>query len=505
MGTVKKNVMASYISQIYLILTSLGVLPLYIKYMGSEAYGLVGFFSMLQAWFVILDLGLTPTISREASRFNAKATSPIEFCNLFNSLRVIFIFVALVGSGIMFISSGLIASKWLSFDSLTGYEVIISIQVMSICVGLRWMTGLYRGIISGFERLVWLSFYTILINTLRFFGVFISMYIFGFTPSTFFVHQLIVAILELAIIYFYAMNLIPKIDGKYSFSLKPIKKLLTFSLTIALTTTIWIFITQIDKFILSGILSLKYYGYFTLAVLIANGVLQISGPISTAIMPRMAKLNAENKHKEMIEVYRQSTKFVSAVSGCVSLSLITIGPLLLKIWTGDYDMPDDTGKILQLYVAGNFLLSISGFAYYLQYSKGNLRYHLIGNIILAILLVPLIIYFANKYGAIGSGYVWLAMNTFYLFIWVAYVHHKIEPGLHLKWIVNDCIKVIAPAIVIVTTVLSYISDINYSLLSRMEGVFVIILVSISISLITIFASSEIRNYLFKNMRPKFKW
>ena len=31
--------------------------PLYIKYMGAEAYGLVGFFTMLQAWFGLLDMG----------------------------------------------------------------------------------------------------------------------------------------------------------------------------------------------------------------------------------------------------------------------------------------------------------------------------------------------------------------------------------------------------------------------------------------------------------------
>ena len=44
------------------------MLPMYIKYMGAEAYGLVGFFSMLQAWFNLLDLRLTPTIGRETAR-----------------------------------------------------------------------------------------------------------------------------------------------------------------------------------------------------------------------------------------------------------------------------------------------------------------------------------------------------------------------------------------------------------------------------------------------------
>ncbi len=63
--SLKKNIIANYASQLYVTGVGILILPLYIKYMGAEAYGLVGFFTMLQAWFAVLDLGLTPTIGRE--------------------------------------------------------------------------------------------------------------------------------------------------------------------------------------------------------------------------------------------------------------------------------------------------------------------------------------------------------------------------------------------------------------------------------------------------------
>ena len=34
--------------------------PVYIKYLGIESYGLIGFFASLQAWFALLDMGMTP-------------------------------------------------------------------------------------------------------------------------------------------------------------------------------------------------------------------------------------------------------------------------------------------------------------------------------------------------------------------------------------------------------------------------------------------------------------
>jgi len=75
----KKNIVANYASQLYSAGISILILPLYIKYMGAEAYGLVGFFTMLQAWFGLLDLGLTPTIARETARYRGGSMSGLQY------------------------------------------------------------------------------------------------------------------------------------------------------------------------------------------------------------------------------------------------------------------------------------------------------------------------------------------------------------------------------------------------------------------------------------------
>ncbi|MCO6063096.1 polysaccharide biosynthesis protein, partial [Pseudomonas sp. MOB-449] len=70
------------------------ILPLYIKYMGAETYGLVGFYTMLQSWFPLLDLGLTPTISRESARYQGGAMSALAYRQLFRALSLIFACIA---------------------------------------------------------------------------------------------------------------------------------------------------------------------------------------------------------------------------------------------------------------------------------------------------------------------------------------------------------------------------------------------------------------------------
>ena len=104
MPNLKINVFVSYISQIYLIVISIIILPFYIQYMGAEAYGLVGFFAMLQGFFNLLDFGLTPTISRQTAQYNAGVVTSIKFRQLYRSLSLIFSSIAFFGGGILFFS-----------------------------------------------------------------------------------------------------------------------------------------------------------------------------------------------------------------------------------------------------------------------------------------------------------------------------------------------------------------------------------------------------------------
>ena len=53
--SLKKNVIANYLGQAWAALMGLVFVPVYIRYLGVEAWGLVGFMSMLQGWFTLLD------------------------------------------------------------------------------------------------------------------------------------------------------------------------------------------------------------------------------------------------------------------------------------------------------------------------------------------------------------------------------------------------------------------------------------------------------------------
>jgi len=445
--SLKRNILANYASQIYVTLIGIVMVPLYIKYMGAEAYGLVGFFAMLQAWFNLLDMGLTPTMARETARFRGGATDALSYRRLVRALEGVFLLVALGGGVALFAASGYIAQDWLQASQLPVSEVLTAVQLMAIIVALRWMCGLYRGAISGSERLVWLGSYNTMIATLRFVGVLPLLMFVGVTPTLFFSFQLGVALVELAGLLFYAYRLLPRVpEGRrLPWDWKPLKPVLKFSLTIAFTSSVWVLVTQTDKLVLSKILPLAEYGYFTLAVLVASGVMIISGPVSNAIMPRMSKLEAEGDRAGLIRVYRQATQLVAVIAGAASITVAFCAEHLLWAWTGDRFLAQQAAPVLVLYALGNGILGVAAFPYYLQFAKGDLRLHLIGNAVFVVLLIPSIIWAASQYGGVGAGYVWLGMNLFSFIAWLPLIHRKFEPGLNLKWYRQDVLVIFLAA------------------------------------------------------------
>jgi O-antigen/teichoic acid export membrane protein len=304
-----------------------------------------------------------------------------------------------------------------------------------------------------------LSGYNIVIATLRFVGVLLVLVTVSSTPTAFFGYQLAVALIELITLIIMSYRLRPVIpEGKrVLWSWAPLKPVLKFALTIAFTSSVWVMVTQTDKLVLSKILPLAEYGYFTLAVLVASGIMIISGPVSSAIMPRMAKLEAEGDHAGVIQIYRQSTQLVAVIAGSAAVTVSFYAEPLLFLWTGDKVMAQQSAPVLVLYAIGNGILAVSAFPYYLQYAKGNLRLHLIGNVGFVTLLVPAIIWAASRYGSIGAGYTWLAINIFNLLVWVPFVHHKLEPGLNRRWFGLDLLVIVAAMVVLGYALFSSVS------------------------------------------------
>jgi len=437
--SVRQNTAASYLSQGYVTAIGIAIVPVYLRFMGAEAYGLIGFFTSLQAWFQLLDVGLTPAISREAARFRSGAVDPASLRRLLRALETIFIAIAILGGLALFLASGAIATRWLRPHHLAASDVALSIEFMAVTVAIRWVGGLYRGVISGFERIVWLSGFTTVVGTIRYLLPIPILIRLGFTPQNFFAYQTMVAAMELMVLVIQTYRLVPGIPAQevVPTGWKSLRAILGFSVSIAASGSIWVAVTQTDKLLLSRLLPLADYGYYSMAVLVANGVLLVSTPLATAFVPRLTAICAEGDDKRLLSLYRGASQFIAVLVIPIALVLAFLARPIIWAWTGNHLIADSAAPVLGLYALGNAVLALTAFPYYLQFAKGDLKLHVVGHVLFLLALVPLVFWGALTRGAVGAGYAWLATNVAYFVFWTPRVHQRFYRGLHRKWLMED--------------------------------------------------------------------
>jgi O-antigen/teichoic acid export membrane protein len=308
----------------------------------------------------------------------------------------------------------------------------------------------------------------------------------------YFTYQFCIFLCELLIVNrkVYKQLPIDKVFNKPSILI--IKKIAPFALAIAFTSGLWILVTQVDKLLLSNILPLREYGFFSLVVILSGGLMMLSAPIGTAIRPRLVLLISQGKDDQMLSLYRKATQFVAVIGFSITGVVSMYSSELIYMWTGNQEAANWGGPILSWYSLGNGVLLILAFQYYIQFAYGNLKYHVRGNLYFGAFQVICMALAVYNYGAIGAGITWFALQLFFLSFWPGFIHSKFAPGLHLNWITTDVIKPLMSTI-LGFVVISLI-DFNTESYERLEIFFFLGFIWFIVLTINIFVSQETRKF-----------
>ena len=90
------GLISNFASQIFLTLLNIFLIPIYIKILGIESYGIIGVFGILQTWLTLLDAVISPTISREVSRFIGGENDSEFLHNFINTFLIISITICIL-------------------------------------------------------------------------------------------------------------------------------------------------------------------------------------------------------------------------------------------------------------------------------------------------------------------------------------------------------------------------------------------------------------------------
>jgi len=437
------------------------LLPLTLQFLGAEGFGLVTFYIMIQAWIQLFDFGFSPAISKTVVQYRNRSLTWNEFYSIRRFYEYVFLLLLIFGSLSFYIFSDFISNTWLDYHILDKNEVDYVISILGLIAFLRLMSGIYRGVLTGSEKFVILSFINIFNVTGRFVVVLPFLYYYDSSISFYFNFQLTFAILELLALKYYSTKANVADESKDSkfFDVGAVKKSLMFSSSIAATSLIWIITSQMDKLLLSSYLTLSEYSTYGLVVVVSSCLRLVSGPFTTTLLPELASHFESGKNDEMIASYRKGTSFVMYLVIPITSILTFNGDYFIYLWTRDLELTKSIMEILPIYLNGTCLMILGSFPYYLQYASGKLKLHMFGSVIFLIIFLPLLFTLVFNYGSTGAAYAWLISNGILFSVWVPYLHYKLIPGCGLSWFKEKLLPIFLPSYAI-SLFLGFYLDLN---------------------------------------------
>jgi O-antigen/teichoic acid export membrane protein len=430
-----RNLLAGLANSIWSAFVGLAVVPFYLKYLGVEAYGLIGFFVTTQALLQLLDMGMAPTINREVARCSA-AGDLKEAGRLLHTLAVVYWCVAVAIAVLILALAPFITEYWLQPKQISVETITHAVMLMGLVVACRWPIGLYQGVLIGAQRLTVPSAINMTMVTIGSIGAITVLAFVSPTIEAFFIWQACVGLVYALTMRFAAWHIIGKAEKK-SFEIEKLKRVWRFSAGmsgIGLTSLIF---TQMDKVILSKMLSLGEFGNYMLATVVVSGLYVLITPVFNLVYPLFSALVATDDTAKLADLYRMGTRLLVSAIFPIAMVIVVFGYELVLVWTSNPAIASSVAPIIALLAIGSALHGAMYFPYALQLAYGMTRLPMTINIILMMAFLPLIIYFVLTYGALGSALAWLVLQVMYMLLGTWLTHRRLLKGAGVGWLMQD--------------------------------------------------------------------
>jgi O-antigen/teichoic acid export membrane protein len=437
MSQLKRNLIANLIGRAWDRIVILVCIPFYLKFLGIEAYGLVGFYAALVGIFVIIDLGFGKTLNRELARLSALDGKAQEQHDLLRTLEVLYWLLSL-GAGVLVIFlAPCIASNWVNPQHLAPTAVTTAIRMMGLAMVCHFPFGLYQGGLRGLDRQVALNCLVMVIGTLRGAGAVLVLWLISPSLQAFFIWQFLVNALGSAAAGWLLWRVLPAVRRRAGFKTSLLLGVWRFAAAMSGNTMFMILLGQLDKVILIKLLSLENFGYFMLASNVATSLYSISYPIIQAVFPQLVQLSALGDETRMAALYHRVSQIFSVALLPVAIVLALFPHEIIWLWTKNPVTADKTALLLSLLTLGAILAATSDLPVNLLVAQGRPHLVLSIRLSLSLVMVPAMIFMANHFGAMGAALVWAGYNGGYLLVSVAVLHRSVLRGDKWRWYFED--------------------------------------------------------------------
>lgn len=334
---------------------SILTVPLYLRVVGDERFGVLTIVWLLLGYFGVFDLGLSrATANRIAQLIDAPSS---ERESVFWTAFVLNVLLGMLGGLVFYLSGELLLGRYFNISPALRGEVIETLPWMAAAIPVSIVGGVFTGALEARQRFAAL-------NSIQLFGTFLLQALplavaWHHGPNLdWLIPSVIIsrAVSLLPLMYVAAVSLPLTGSGKPRRNLVP--TLFSYGAWVTVSNFLNPLLETLDRMLIASVLSASSMTYYTVPFNLATRVKVIPSAIARTLFPRLSA----QSDSDAMELSAQVVRALGAVqTPIIVFGVFAMSPFL-RLWVG-VEVASHAAYVGEIVLAGVWINSIAFIPY----------------------------------------------------------------------------------------------------------------------------------------------
>ena len=330
-SSVARNTRWNFLGTGIPIIAAIVAIPLLIRGLGTERFGVLAISWVVLGYFALFDLGL----GRATTKFVSEYIERKELKKLpnlvWNSLAA-HVALGLVGGGILAMLARWLTQMFFNVPNYLQYESLNAFYLLAISVPSIVAIACLRGVLEAIQRFDLVNAVKIPASVINYLAPLIVLH---YTNDLAAVVGVIVASrFVVLVVYFYlCLRALPVLKSGFGFAPEVIKPLIGFGGWLTVSSLITPIILFLDRFFIAAIFTIVAVTYYVTPYEVVTKLWIFSASLLAALFPVFSAMSVSRAHEIRALSWRAFHFLLFLVTPLVGI-LLTFGRELLEVWVG---------------------------------------------------------------------------------------------------------------------------------------------------------------------------
>lgn len=343
-----RNAYINLLGQAAPIIVAIFAIPLLIKDMGLERFGVLTLAWVVMGYFGFFDFGLGRATTKFVAEYHARDEME-ALPKLIWSSMLVHVFLGLLGGALLALLTPWLTQSILNIPSSLLTETKIAFYLLAASVPLIVITAALRGVLEGIQRFDLVNIIKVPASILNYLGP---------LPILIFVDSLIAVVGFLVVSrgvvllahFFLCLRTLPMLSRRFSFDVTHMRPLLSFGGWLTVSSFLGPSIASIDRFMIGAFVSLSAVTLYATPYEVVTKLMIFSTSLLSVLFPAFSAI-AVDRAQDLRRLYFRAIKYLLVLVAPIVGVLLALSYELLSLWVTS-EFARDSAPVAQWLAVG---------------------------------------------------------------------------------------------------------------------------------------------------------